>query len=106
MLVEIGLLAGATVGLLVIKHFADKYNQKRQRKKAMSGDYGQETQWAAELVDEGDELFTLAVAEMNQVDPSELRDVGIIAESKEELRELTVERFDELTEDSLPEEFQ
>lgn len=64
-----------------------------QREKALDGGYGEETRWASELVDEGDQLFTIAVSELPE---QELRDCGIIAESKEELREVVVERFEEL----------
>lgn len=59
-------------------------------KRALSGDMGQESMWAAELVKESDEKFSEATKNL----PSyELREIGIIAESKEELRDMTIERY-------------
>lgn len=60
--------------------------------RAMSGKMGDETMWAAELVEEQDTEFIRATAAL----PSyELKEVGIIAESKEELRDLTIERYEQ-----------
>lgn len=75
---------------------------RRQRKKALDGDYGEVTQWAAELTKSGDMEFATAIQAMPD---SELMEIGIIADSKEELRELVIERFDELADESLPEDF-
>jgi len=57
-------------------------------KKVLSGEYGEEAQWAGELVEEGDSQFIDAVKQLDQM---EIREIGIMAESKEELRERTVE---------------
>lgn len=75
-----------------------------QKEKALNGEYGNETMWASELIEEGDELFIVAV---NTLPKTEMTEVGIIAESKEELRELAVERFEkqENTNAPIPEEF-
>lgn len=73
-----------------------------QRKRALDGLYGEETQWAAELVEEGDQAFIIAVNSLPKV---EMTEIGIIAESKEELRELTIERLDEMATEPLPEVF-
>lgn len=72
-----------------------------QHQKAISGGYGEEVQWAAELFEEGDEMFIMAA---NQLPQSELRDIGIIADSKEHLRELTIERLEE-TDEEVSEDF-
>lgn len=58
-----------------------------------SGDWGQEAQWGYELFMEGDEEF-LEAAEA--LPPDEVTEVKIIAESKEELRELIIERYQRL----------
>lgn len=65
-----------------------------QGKKILDGDYGEQARWAAELVQSGDEEFIEASAKLPQI---ELREVGIMADDKEELRELTVERAEEMT---------
>jgi hypothetical protein len=75
---------------------------RRQRNKALDGDYGQITQWAAELTRDGDMEFAMAIKALPK---REKTDIAIIADSKEELRELTMERFEELADDSLPEDF-
>lgn len=90
-----------TIYPLIINISAIIY-KRNQRTRALDGKYGEETQWATELVDSGDEHFTIAV---NALPERELMEIGIIAESKEELRELTIERFNELADDSIPEDF-
>ena len=94
-------VAGVTIAPLTITMFAviDKHRQKR---KTLSGDYGEEAQWAAEIANSGDREFQFAVQALPQ---RELREIGIIAESKEELRELTIERFDEVSDDGIPNDF-
>jgi hypothetical protein len=76
-----------------------------KRNRALNGDFGDEAQWASELIiEENDEAFILATQALPK---DEVREVGIIAESKEELRELTLERMDELAEnEEMPEELQ
>jgi len=92
MLAQLAMIVTTVIVLYVLYKVGARVYRKRQRSKALDGDYGKETQWASELVDEGDQLFTVAVSEMPN---AELRDCGIIAESKEELREVVVERFEE-----------
>lgn len=77
-------------------------DKRRQRENALDGEYGVETQWAAELVESGDTEFAIAVNDLPKMD---LKEVGIIADSKEELRRLTIERHDELLDESIPEDF-
>lgn len=66
-----------------------------QGKKVLNGDYGEQARWAAELVEEEDDEFVEASAQLSQI---ELREIGIMSDSKEELRENTIERVEELTE--------
>lgn len=77
-------------------------NKYRQRRKAMSGGYGEETKWASELIQEEDDEFILAVNALGQ---NEMMEIGIVAESKEELRELTIERFEEQENEQIPADF-
>lgn len=63
-----------------------------QGKKILNGEYGKQTQWAAELVESGDEEFLQASAQLSQM---ELREVGIMSDSKKELRENTINRVQE-----------
>lgn len=94
-------VAGATIAPLIITALAviDKHVQKRR---TLSGKYGPEAQWAAEIANSGDEEFQFAVRVLSK---REMREIGIIAESKEELRELTIERLDEKSDDGVPEDF-
>lgn len=86
------LVAGALLSLVIaIRIFAFVWFWHIGRK-MMDGKYGKETQWAVELTKEDDMEFMKASAQLPQ---EELREVGIIAESKEELREKTIERADE-----------
>lgn len=94
-------VAGATIAPLTITAIA-VIDKRRQKKKTLSGDYGPEAQWAAEIADSGDEEFRFAVRVLSN---REMREIGIIAESKEELRELTIERLDEKSDDQIPNDF-
>lgn len=94
-------VAGATIAPLIITAFA-VIDKKQQKKKTLSGEYGPEAQWAAEIADSGDEEFKFAVSVLSN---REMREIGIIAESKEELRELTIERLDEKSDDGIPDDF-
>lgn len=61
-------------------------------RRAISGKMGKESRWAAELHRERDTEFMQAA----QVLPrAHLTEVSILADSKEELRELTIERAEE-----------
>lgn len=61
-----------------------------------NGAYGEESQWAAELADDGDEEFINAAMNLNQV---EMREAGIVSDTKEELRETVIERGSEQDDD-------
>lgn len=63
-----------------------------QAKRVLDGKYGKQAKWAAELVESGDDEFLEASAELSQLD---LREVGILSETKEELRENTIEQAEE-----------
>jgi len=63
-----------------------------QAKKILNGDYGEEARWAAELTQEGDSKFVEASTKLNKF---QNREVGIISDSKAELRENTIERAEE-----------
>lgn len=63
--------------------------------RALRGAMGEETKWAAELFEESDEEFMEATRALPQ---QELRENAIIAETKDGLRELTIERYKELKE--------
>jgi hypothetical protein len=75
---------------------------RRQRKKALNGDYGDVTMWAVEIAQDGDPEFVMAIQALPD---SEKMELGIIANDKEELRELVIERFDELADEQIPEDF-
>lgn len=62
-------------------------------RRALNGDLGKESQWASELIDERDAEFITATRALPEI---ELKEVAILSESKEELREMTVERYEEL----------
>ena len=57
-------------------------------KKVLSGEYGEEAQWAGELVEEEDGQFIEAMTSLDQMT---IREIGIMSDSKEELRERTVD---------------
>lgn len=86
------LLNGLSYGLIVF-----------QQRRARSGKYGEEVRWATELIDNEDEYFKYVISQMPR---REMREIGIIAETKDELRELTIERFEEISSnDTIPERF-
>ena len=66
-----------------------------QGRRALDGAFGDEAQWAAELLKEGDMEFLEAAENLPNQEVTEIR---IIAESKQDLRDLTVERYEELRE--------
>lgn len=78
-------------------------HQLYQTKKVLSGGYGEVAKWAGEIIEEGeDRHFILA---MNALPQEEIMEVSIIAESKEEMRELIKERFESMDDESIPEDF-
>lgn len=72
------------------------WNKNRQRENALDGEYGNLTQWGAELSEEGDDEFVIA---MNGLTREDRMEIGIIADTKSELREKTIERFNEEVEE-------
>lgn len=61
-------------------------------KKVLAGDYGEESRWAAELVESQDDEFIEASTHLSQM---ELQEIGIVAANKEELRKIVIERAKE-----------
>lgn len=61
-------------------------------RRALSGKMGEEQQWMAEFINENDEEFMHAMAQINRMEAKEL---FVLAEDKEELRELALERASE-----------
>ena len=90
-LVGVGVFVGAVVALkaIIALLFIVYFYQ------ALQGELGEETKWASELAKDGDDEFIKA---MTSLPSQELKEVSIIAESKSELRELTVERSEEYNE--------
>lgn len=72
------------------------WNQSRQRENALDGEYGDLTRWGAELSEEGDEEFVIA---MNGLTREDRMEIGVIADTKSELREKVIERFNEEVEE-------
>jgi len=66
--------------------------------RARRGDYGDEAKWAMELFEENDQQFIHAQAVLPK---SEVREVQIIADSKQELRDLMIERHNELADHNI-----
>lgn len=58
-------------------------------KKILNGDFGEESQWAAQLTEAGDEEFIEASQNLSKI---ELRESGIIAETREEMRDVVIEK--------------
>lgn len=102
MLQTIAIGVAALILLAIGAKWLSGWYSRRQVSNALDGEYGKETKWAAELSKEGDQLFEMAATELDQ---SELMEIGIVAESKEELRELTVERFEESADERIPNDF-
>lgn len=61
-------------------------------RRALAGKMGEEQQWMAEFINENDEEFMHAMAQVNRIEAKEL---FVLAEDKEELRELALERASE-----------
>ena len=61
-------------------------------RRALAGKMGEEQQWMAEFINENDEEFMHAMAQINRMEAKEL---FVLAEDKEELRELALERTSE-----------
>lgn len=103
MLLELAVVLISIIILVTIgAPIARRLYRRRQRANALNGKYGNMTMWAAELIDDGDREFTIAATALSD---KERMEIGVIADSKEELRELTIERLEELTDDDIPEDF-
>lgn len=64
--------------------------------RAKNGHYGEDEKWVYELmVEEQDQMFVHAITALPENEKMELK---VIADSKQELRDLTIDRFDELSE--------
>lgn len=61
-------------------------------RRALAGKMGQEQQWMAELVEADDEKF---MRSMQQVGRMEMKEITVVADSKEELRQAVIERAEE-----------
>ncbi|AGM11480.1 hypothetical protein M199_gp186 [Halogranum tailed virus 1] len=70
-----------------------QFGRRLRHKKALNGDYGEVEQWVAELRDENERVY----AYFQALPDGHTREIKIIADSKDELQELTVERIEELT---------
>jgi len=57
-------------------------------RKVLDGSMGEEAQWAGEIVKSGDQEFINAIQGLDGMD---MKEIGIMAESKEELREMTLD---------------
>jgi hypothetical protein len=97
-------VAMAALGPLTINLIALINHKRRERevRKTRDGEYGEVAKWGQELIDEGDDGFVLATQEITQED---MMEIGIVAENKEELRQLAMERLDEQTDDQIPKDF-
>lgn len=70
-----------------------QFGKRLKRQRALNGEYGEMKQWIAELKQEDAEFAAYFTA----LPDAHTREIKIIAESKDELRELTFERVEELT---------
>ncbi len=81
-----GVAAVVIVALVVLIALVMAHNKVKND--ALSGKYGTETKWAAELVKDGDTEFLQATQNMSQ---TEMSAIGMSVESKKELREAVIE---------------
>jgi len=81
-----GVATVVIVALVVLIALVLAHN--KVKRDALSGKYGTETKWAAELVEDGDTKFLQATQNMSQ---TEMSAIGMSVESKEELREAVIE---------------
>lgn len=84
------------VAVPTIVHVALLLVHKRRVRKIKSGEYGNMRMWSYEFFEDGDEDFIRA---QTALPPEDVMEVGIIADSKEELREEMLERYEEKSED-------
>lgn len=90
------LQAAILVALPTVVHVTTYTLRKVIEVRAARGHYGEEAKWAYELFDEGDQEFLIAQQALPQ---SEITEVAVIANSKQELRELMIDRYEELSTD-------
>jgi hypothetical protein len=81
----------ATIVLIIFVSMAKGYAESKRISRALDGEYSDAAQWTMELIQEDDELQR-AFEELPDI---EVKEVQIIAESKDELRELMIDRHEE-----------
>lgn len=82
--------AGALVAAVpVLTFLVTRLYFYRRGKKALRGDYGEKQKWVAEMVRDNDEEFMDA---MGRVPKMDIKEAFVIADSKQELKELVIER--------------
>lgn len=91
-MISIGTAILGTVALYVTVKVVGRVRRIWRTKKALDGKYGKEAKWMMEYVRDGDQEFIEAA---KSLDTMEQKEVSIIAESKEELRERTISRANE-----------
>lgn len=80
------------VAVLTAMHIAKVVAMLFLSWKGMRGDYGEEVRWMLELIDEQDNEFLQA---QRVLPDREIREVKILSDTKQELRENMIERADE-----------
>lgn len=89
------IMVGFPTGIHLLKLVVMKVIEYR----VVNGHYGESIKWAYELIEQDqDREFMYAQAALP---PMELKEIQVIADSKQELRTLTVERFEELASEDL-----
>ncbi len=86
------LLAGVIVLLPVFLTAFSFLFYKRRGKKMLNGEYSEQSKWAAEMILDDDEEFAAAIEVLPN---TEVKEIGIIAESKDDLRARTIERAED-----------
>lgn len=86
------LLAGVIVLLPVFLTIFSFLFYRRRGNKMLNGDYSEQSQWAAEMITNEDSKFASAIESLPR---AEVREIGIIAESKDDLRSRTIERAED-----------
>ena len=92
------LQTGIMVAFPLVIHLTKITLFKIVEARASRGHYGEEAQWAYELMKSDDEQFIHA---QHVLPNREVREVSIIADSKDEMRDLMIERYNELVSEQL-----
>jgi hypothetical protein len=97
---QFGVVATAImVAFPTLIHGARQIMLKFVERRASNGHYGEEAKWAYELVtEEEDEQFIHA---QTVLPDEEVMEISIIADSKQELRDMMVERYNEVVSEEL-----